>query len=73
MYEKFNHLTYLKEDLTEEEYRFTAAKIVVNHFLNIINGSKKTISRAELLGRVNLVLISLGLQEISYGYIRTYY
>ncbi|MCQ6267133.1 hypothetical protein M1K46_15860 [Fictibacillus sp. WQ 8-8] len=67
------HLKALEDSLDEQTYRFVVAEAVAKYYIMLIRKTEKKVDRYQLLERVNLKLRSLGIDEVSYGYLRKWY
>lgn len=72
MKDKLDHLLMIKEYMDEDMFRLTAASILVQHYLELMNKQSKVMMRSNLLDRVNLTLRSIGCSEVSYGFMRSW-
>ncbi|SFE26509.1 hypothetical protein SAMN05428981_104226 [Bacillus sp. OV194] len=73
MSEMMVHLKAIEDSLDKETYRFVVAEAIAKYYIMLIRKTKKKIDRYQLLDRTNLMLRSLGIDEVSYGYIRKWY
>lgn len=73
MNEKLQHLLVVKNDMDKDLFRFAAASVVIKHFIDKLKNQGKYMERSKLLFRVNLSLRSIGIDEVSYGFIRSMY
>ncbi|WJE54848.1 hypothetical protein QRE66_11855 [Bacillus cereus] len=70
--EKLHYLKLLREDIGEEQFRLAAAAIIAKDYVELLywRGIKR--DRMHVLERTNLMLRSMGCEEISYGFIRKF-
>ncbi|MFJ7682612.1 hypothetical protein [Peribacillus butanolivorans] len=73
MKEKLNHLQIVRGIIDEDKFRFAAATILIDHYLDEMKNKGKNMKRTNLLDRVNLSLRSMGNGEVSYGFIRRWF
>ncbi|WP_249598507.1 hypothetical protein [Peribacillus frigoritolerans] len=75
MKEKLNHLQIVRGIIDEDKFRFAAATILIDYYLDEMKnkGKDKDMTRTNLLDRVNLSLRSMGNAEVSYGFIRRWF
>jgi len=72
MNEKLNHLIIVREYMNEDLFKLAVASVLTNHYLNKMEKQGKYLMRSKLLERVNLTLRSLDVEEVSYGFLRSY-
>lgn len=72
MNEKLDYLKEIRGVIGEEQFKFCAASIVANHFLELMKYKGKKVNRMELLTRVNLMMYVLGCDSVSYGFLRKF-
>lgn len=72
MNDKLFYLKQIKDDLDEETFKFVAAEVTVKYYINSFIDRGLKINRAKVMDRANLALKSLGVDEISYGYVRKF-
>lgn len=72
--DKLQHLEEIKEYLTPNEYKFSMASIAATEYAKLVLHQRgKTISRQQILKRVNGLLKDNGISPVSYQYIRKFY
>lgn len=71
MKEKLYHVNQLKDGLSEHQYRLVAATVISNYYVDRMKQTGRKLDRMSMLERVNLTLKGLGLEEVSYGFLRT--
>lgn len=72
MNDKLFYLKQIKDDLDEETFKYVAAEVTVKYYINSFISRGLKINRAKVMDRTNLALKSLGVEEVSYGYIRKF-
>ncbi|KZZ86227.1 hypothetical protein [Bacillus sp. SJS] len=70
MKQQLQHLKELKDVMTKEEYRATAARIVATNIKEMMEERGQIRNRMEVLSLINLKLRSFGVEEVSYGFVR---
>jgi hypothetical protein len=73
MYEKLNHLIMVREYMHEDVFKSAVASVLANHYLSMMNKQGKDMMRSKMLERVNLTLRSIGVDEVSYGFMRSFF
>lgn len=68
--DKMHVLQELREDIGEEAFRSAVAKVYTKDIVELMYWKGKKISRADLTDRVNLTLVGLGCEPMSYGWFR---
>jgi hypothetical protein len=71
--DKLEHLTALKQDMSESMFRSMAATIIVNYYESILDEHSLKKSRTYMVNKVNEVLETMNVKEVSYSYLRTCY
>lgn len=71
MNKKIEYLNYMKEDLGIDVYHKAVAKVVASQFIQMIKAKGKKIKRSDVVDWTNLKLKALGLEEVSYAFMRT--
>lgn len=73
-YEKFTiqlkRLRSLKEFMTEDEYRFTYARIQARYLVQLFRSRGKRYTRQQIVDRVNIKLKENNMQTVSYQLIK---
>jgi hypothetical protein len=72
MSEMIKHLKEIEHNLDKETYRSVVAEVSVKHFIKRMRDQKMKINRQLIVDRTNFVLRSMGIEEISYGFVRQY-
>lgn len=74
MKDKIKTLEILKEDLGDKQFRSTVVRIVSSSIINQWTKDgylySKSLSRTEIVERINLTLITHGVKPVSYSYIQ---
>ncbi|WHY87573.1 hypothetical protein QNH39_07015 [Neobacillus novalis] len=70
--EKLNYLMLLRKDIGEEQFKFAAAAILAKAYSELLQWRSIKRSRMNVLDRINLMLRSMGCDEVSYGFIRQF-
>lgn len=73
MQEKMKHLKEVRIDIGEEAFRINAATIITKYYTDRlkVRGIKR--NRMSILNQVNLRLLGLDVDKVSYGLIRKFY
>ncbi|MDR6120611.1 hypothetical protein QFZ87_000208 [Bacillus sp. SLBN-46] len=72
VHEKLYHLIKVREYLTSEQYRAAVATIVAQDLVEKVQEKDISCKRAVVFDRTNLTLQSMGIPEVSYGFIRKF-
>jgi hypothetical protein len=72
MDDKMVYLRQLKNDLDDETFRYVAAEVAIKYYTNMFIGRGLRVSKSKVLDRTNLTLKALGVDEVSYGYVRQF-
>jgi hypothetical protein len=72
MKENLYHLQMIKGSVDDNLFKLVAASMLTNYYLKVMKKKEARINRSKLLDRVNLTLRSIGVAEISYGFVRSY-
>ncbi|TGA99020.1 hypothetical protein E4665_06795 [Sporolactobacillus shoreae] len=67
---KLDHLAAIKDYIGEEQYRLCAAAILTEHYIKSMRIRTRNIRKMQLFEIVNLHLRFLGIEEVSYSFIR---
>lgn len=68
--EKINHLKAVREDIGEEQFKLTAAKIFAKYVIGLMYEQCKKLSRTDLMMKINVMLRGIEVDEVSYGFVR---
>ncbi|MED0667742.1 hypothetical protein P4T04_15560 [Bacillus badius] len=68
--DKLNHLKEIKDYLAEETFKYVVAELTAKHFTNLFIDRGLKVNKRRVLERTNLVLRNLGVEEVSYGFVR---
>jgi len=73
MLEKMEHLNVVRIEIGEEAFRINAATIITKYYTDWlkVRGIKR--NRMSILNHVNLKLLGLDVDKVSYGFIRKFY
>ncbi|MDA2218765.1 MULTISPECIES: hypothetical protein [unclassified Bacillus cereus group] len=69
MKEKLQCLQLIREGLDENTFRFVVAEVIVKHYVTEIAEKKKKFYLRDVHCRTNLMLRSMGLDEVSYRFV----
>lgn len=69
---EMQHLRELKEVLSEEQYKYSAATIYTTYFIELFKKKHKKFNRQDVVDKVNIMLARDGLGEVSYNFFRKY-
>lgn len=74
MKDKIKTLELLKEDLGDKQFRSTVIRIVATSIIQQWDKNRymysQSLSRTEIVERINLTLINHGIKPVSYSYIK---
>jgi hypothetical protein len=70
--DRLYHLKQLKNDIDAETYRFLVADIIIKYYVELLQTNEVVKNRRYVLKMVNKALKSLGVDEVSYGYVRNF-
>ena len=70
---KLKHLEAIREDIGESAYRIDAATIITKDYIDLLQRNEIKKDRMSILNQVNFVLNSIGVEKVSYGFIRKFY
>ena len=73
MQEKLKHLEAIRKDIGESAYRINAATIITKDYIDLLQRNEIKKDRMSILNQVNFVLKSIGVEKVSYGFIRKFY
>ncbi|MFJ7678272.1 hypothetical protein ACIQXQ_09425 [Peribacillus sp. NPDC097198] len=71
MEEKIKRLNDIKEDVGFDLYRKAVTRVVASYYSKVLSNRGKKVKRTEVWDRTNLKLKELGLEEVSYEFMRT--
>lgn len=70
--EKMYYLKEIREYIGEEQFRICAATIIAKDYAELLHWRGIKRDRMHVLERTNLMLRSMGCEEVSYGFIRKF-
>ncbi|MGE7695576.1 hypothetical protein ACQKNC_15960 [Lysinibacillus sp. NPDC094177] len=73
MQDKLKYLEKIREDVGEAAYRINAATIITKDYINLLRSRGIKKDRITILNQVNSRLNSIGVEKVSYGFIRKFY
>ena len=70
MKEKLQYLLQVRDCMDNDIFKFATASVIINYFSDELKNQGKSMNYSKLLLRVNLSLRAIGVDEISYGFLR---
>ncbi|MGE7601296.1 hypothetical protein ACQKL5_02210 [Peribacillus sp. NPDC097675] len=71
MDKKIECLKDIKEDVGVDLYRKAVTKVVASYYSKVLSNRGKKVKRTEVWERTNIKLKELGIEEVSYEFMRT--
>ena len=69
---KINHLNNVRGIINEDTFKYVAAEIYTQHYIEQSRIKNKRVGRQTIMDRVNLMLRKESLSEVSYTFFRKY-
>lgn len=72
MKENLYHLEMVRDYMDDDSFKFAVASMLTNYYIEGMMKHSKGVNRSKLLDRVNLTLRALDVNEVSYGFMRSW-